>query len=178
MSDGGGGAVGIKVKHYSMTRVDKMYVKKEPPIKDNLPIHTGVYTPRSGCHLLIFNLREEDKSIYSEVFYRFRLRNVPTVTNRAFKQLQRKLSLIGIKTAEFTKVSPSKISLYTVPFVFDFELLLLVLETGETLLLCPLVVEAGEGVWFDWADLLLAEELAEIPDVPMVLCRGREVVVG
>ena len=36
------------------------------------------------------------------------------------------------------------------PFVFDFELLLLALETGETLLLCPLVAElAGEGVWFD-----------------------------
>ena len=34
------------------------------------------------------------------------------------------------------------------PLVLDFELLLVVLVTGETLLLCPLVV-AGEGVWLD-----------------------------
>ena len=41
-----------------------------------------------------------------------------------------------------------EISLVFQPLVLDFELLLVVLATGETLLLCPLVV-AGEGVWLD-----------------------------
>ena len=58
--------------------------------------------------------------------------------------------------------------IFFIPFVLDFELLLVVLVTGDTLLLCPLVV-AGEGVWLDWADLLLTEALAVIPDVPMEL---------
>ena len=40
-------------------------------------------------------------------------------------------------------------SAYHVPLDLDFELLLVLLVTGETLLLWPLVVAAGEGVWLD-----------------------------
>lgn len=37
---------------------------------------------------------------------------------------------------------------HVVPLLLDLELLFVLLATGETLLLCPLVV-AGEGVWLD-----------------------------